>query len=217
MHLYLIAVTVIFFSILPLYFRYKVLFNYVTWFSILYFVASYIRIYGIFHKVSYRQWGIVSMLSIVCGLISIIGMYVIYKAGYLNSFVPYFFISDSNKFGALIIAFCTFMYFKDLKIPYNSIINKIGASTFGILLIHANSDAMRQWLWMDTIKCVEHFTSDVWYTVGYAVNACIIIFAICSVIDIVRAKYIEPIFMRFFMYMGNKISLRLSYKWKWIK
>lgn len=153
-----------------------------------------------------------AIISLAIAFVSIIGMFILHKLGYLNRYQPYFFISDSNKFGALVVAICSFMYFKDLKIPYNPIINKVGASTFGILLIHANSDAMRQWLWMDTVRCVEHFSSDVWYTVGYAVSVCIIIFAVCSAIDILRAKYVEPIYMRILMNMGNKISLRLSFK-----
>lgn len=61
----------------------------------------------------------------------------------MGAFSPYLFISDSNKLLALTASVCSFMYFKDLKIQYLKFINAIGATTFGVFLIHANSDAMR--------------------------------------------------------------------------
>lgn len=33
----------------------------------------------------------------------------------------------------------------------------IGGSTFGILLIHANSDTMRKWLWVDLRENANHY------------------------------------------------------------
>lgn len=57
------------------------------------------------------------------------------------------FVSDSNTVLALAISICSFMCFKNLKIGYSKLINTIGGSTFGVLLIHANSDVMREWLW----------------------------------------------------------------------
>lgn len=62
---------------------------------------------------------------------------------------PYFFLSDSNKISALAVAICFFLFFKNWKLKYNRIINKIASSTFGVLCIHANSGTMRQWLWSD--------------------------------------------------------------------
>lgn len=56
------------------------------------------------------------------------------------------FVSDSNRILAVAVAISTFLWLKNLNISYNKIINAIGGSTFGVLLIHANSDAMRQWL-----------------------------------------------------------------------
>ena len=41
------------------------------------------------------------------------------------------------------------------------LINTISASTFGVLLIHANSDFMRQWLWNDTIVVKSLLCSDI--------------------------------------------------------
>lgn len=45
-----------------------------------------------------------------------------------------------------LLAVFAFLMFKNIQIPYNKGINTVAASTFGVLLIHANSDAMRKWL-----------------------------------------------------------------------
>ena len=90
------------------------------------------------------------------------------------------------------IAVSSFMYFKDLNIPHSRIINAIGGATFGVLLIHANSDAMRTWLWRETIDCVGNYTDDVWMTLGYAAGCVLIIFVSCAGIDWFRGKFIEP-------------------------
>lgn len=98
-------------------------------------------------------------------------------------------VSDSNALMAVATAVCSFMFFKDLKIPYNKYINTIGASTFGVLLIHANSDTMRRWLWRDVVDCVGHFTDGVYW--GRPVIAVLLIFTICIAIDYIRIKTVE--------------------------
>lgn len=75
-------------------------------------------------------------------------------------------------------------------------INAVGATTFGVLLIHANSDAMRQWLWRETVDCVGHFGDSVLWTLGYATATVLIVFTVCSGIDWFRGKLIEPWLMQ---------------------
>lgn len=98
-------------------------------------------------------------------------------------------VSDSNALMAVATAVTSFMFFKNLKIPYNKYINTIGASTFGVLLIHANSDTMRRWLWKDVVDCVEHYTDELFWL--YPVVAVFLIFTICVVIDILRIRFVE--------------------------
>lgn len=72
---------------------------------------------------------------------------------------------------------------------YHKWINTIAASTFGVLLIHANSDTMRQWLWKDMVDCSGAFyRSD---TCLYALLVVLAIFFICILIDYVRIHTIE--------------------------
>lgn len=194
-HKVLMILSVVIFSVFPTIPLVKMEFNYVGWFMVLYIVGSYIRKYGIFRNVPHKIWGWLSLLSIFIGSLSVLCLVLIYKLGYTSIYAPYFFISDSNKIFSLIIAVTSFMYFKDLKIPHSRLINAIGASTFGVLLIHANSDTMRQWLWRETVDCVGHFGSSVIWTLGYATVSVLIIFILCSGIDWFRGTLIEPIIM----------------------
>lgn len=98
-------------------------------------------------------------------------------------------VCDANVFLAVSTSIPLFMFFKDLKMKYHKWINTIAASTFGVLLIHANSDTMRQWLWKDIVDCSGSFyRSD---TCLYAILAVLAIFFICILIDYVRIHTIE--------------------------
>ena len=58
-------------------------------------------------------------------------------------------MSDCQGIMAIIVSICSFIWFKNIHMKYCRFINTIAASCFGVLLIHANSDTMRQWLWQD--------------------------------------------------------------------
>lgn len=203
MHKYLMVLIIGTFAILPSLPIIKLSFNYVTWFIALYIIASYIRKYGLFPKISHNQWGLLSILLIILGSVSVLGMEWIFKTGYTDKFSPYFFIADSNKFLSLAIAVASFMYFKDLRIPHSKLINALGGATFGVLLIHANSNVMRQWLWRETVDCIGHFGDSILWTLGYATVSVIIIFIVCAGIEWFRGNFIEPYILN---YVNGKLS-----------
>ena len=104
----------------------------------------------------------------------------------------FFFVADSNKPLAVATAVALFLFFKNLKIGYSRVINTIAASAFGVLLIHANSDAMRQWLWKDTLNNVGHFEQGICLYVVTGVTA---IYIACTLIDFLRIHLFEkPVF-----------------------
>lgn len=211
MHKYLMILLIVAFAILPSIPKIKLSFNYVTWFMAIYIIASYIRKYGIFPKVSHNQWGLLSILMIVIGSVSVLGMELIFKMGFTDKFLPYFFVSDSNKFLSLAIAISSFMYFKDLKIPHSRLINAVGGATFGVLLIHANSDAMRQWLWRETVDCIGHFGDSILWTLGYATVSVLIIFTVCAGIEWFRGRFIEPHILNYVNKSLSRLKQKSSY------
>ena len=112
-----------------------------------------------------------------------------YKISFGIANNPYKYVSDSNKFLAVATGVALFMTFKTFKMKYNKWINTIAACTFGVLLIHANSDTMRQWLWRDTLQNAEQFYMS--YACIYAMITVIAIFVICVAIDYTRIHTLE--------------------------
>lgn len=166
--------------------------NYVTWFGIIYFIASYIRLHPAKSMENTALWGGVMTVTILLSVVSV----VVLQRLLGNSCL--FFMMDSNKILPVAVAVSSFLWFKNLKIPQSKLINAIGGSTFGVLLIHANSTAMRQWLWSDTIDCVGHYFLPFWHLVGYSVISVLAIFAACIIIDRLRIRFIEiPFFNKF--------------------
>ena len=108
------------------------------------------------------------------------------------------FVGESNKILAVMIAVSSFLWFKNLDIPYSKFINAVGASTFGVLLIHANSDAMRTWLWRDTVDCVGHYSLPLGELALYAIGVVLTVFSVCVVIDYLRIQLIEKPFFKWF-------------------
>lgn len=162
----------------------RVTMNYVSWFMVLYLIASYIRIYPKAWMQNNRICGPCFMLSIVLSATSVV---VCTWLG-LSSF---FFVVDSNTVLAVMVGVFGFLFFRNLKIPYNKLINTIAASTFGVLCIHAHSDSMRQWLWKDLLDNVGHYGMPF-----YAIGAIVGVFSICVIIDIIRINLVEMPFFR---------------------
>ena len=167
-------------------------FNYISWFGVIFILSSYIRLYPnpLFERK--KLWRTLSILFIVLSIISVIVLQLEFHKK------EEFFISDSNKILAVAVALSTFLWVKNINIPYNKVINSIGTSTFGVLLIHANSEAMRQWLWEDTVDCVSHYSLPLWNLIAFSFGIVLLIFVVCICIDKVRIRLIEKPFFRWY-------------------
>ncbi len=166
--------------------------GYVGWFMILYFIAAYVRLYDkkIFNNRSF--WLVAMLVSIFISCLSILFCILLYHKFSVGGY--YYFVADSNKLLALVTSVSAFMFFKNLNLGHVKIINKIAASAFGVLLIHANSDAMRRWLWRDVLDNVAAFNSE--YFALHAVVSVILIYVICTIIDMLRIKFVEKPFFK---------------------
>lgn len=181
---------------------FRVSFNYITWFGIIFFIASYIRLYpsSLFDK--RKPWGWLTLLSLFFAVGSVTSFRLLFGGTVSQS---YFFVADSNKILAILIALCSFLWFKNMNIKYSKFINAAGAATFGVLLIHANSDAMRIWLWKDTVDAVGHYYLPFGYLVLFSIGVVLAIFIICNIIDQLRIATIEKWFLNWY---DNKLSVK---------
>lgn len=201
-HLLLIVLTLAFYTILGSVPTFDISFNYITWFCILFFIASYFRLHP--HSVfdNRKLWGWMTLLCVSLASLSIIGLRLFFgqRVG-----LGYNMVEDCNKFFAVAIAISSFLWFKNMNIKCSRVINAFGASTFGVLLLHANSGAMRTWLWKDTIDVVGHYTLPLSQLIIYSLAVVLIIFIVCSLIDQLRIATVEK---WFFIWYDRKVSAK---------
>lgn len=82
------------------------------------------------------------------------------------------------------LALCIFALFTTVDIPYSKVINFIGASTFGIYLIHDNA-YMRKILWVELFGFNKHMMNTL--LIPYMGCCAIVVFICCMLTDKVRA------------------------------
>lgn len=204
-HIYLIVVCLVIYVLLgtlpivnvvfPWFPQFSVKMNYVSWFLVLYFIGAWLRMYPKPIYENTKFWGCMTVLLLAVASVSVIGCaYISNGWGQVQIVFSYFFLSDCNKALAVSVAICAFLFFRSLEIPYNKRINKVAASTYGVLLIHANSDVMRRWLWVDTLRNGQMFFSD-WLPL-HAIGSVLLVFVVCTIIDLMRIQFVEMPFFK---------------------
>lgn len=200
-HAWLIGLCMLTYTLLPHTLIASVQINYVLWFSVIYIIASFIRLHPMVLPKSENTtfWGWMALGSVLLSMLSVVAN--LWIRVHVHCISPYFWVSDSNAILAVLTAVCSFMWFKNLKIKQSRVINTIAASTFGVLCIHANSDMMRQWLWFDVTNVQEIFREG--YFAEVAILVVLIVFAVCILLDYIRIQCVEKLV---FKMLDNKLA-----------
>ena len=198
--LLLVSFTYVFFGTIKLM---PVTMNYVSWFMVLYLISSYIRLYPKEIFLKQNLWGLLTITSIVLCCLSVVCC--TWLSVKFNRNLWYFFVTDSNTFLAVVVGICSFIFFKNVKIKQCFFINTIASTTFGILLIHANCDAMRRFLWQDLCQNVKVYDSQ--FMPLIAIGCVVAVFVVCSFIDWLRIKLVEAPFMRKILLLEPKFLM----------
>ena len=180
---------------------FRITYNYVTWFGVLFLIASYIRLYP--HPLFEKRtvWGWMTFLSILAAMASVWVLRRVFNQP------GYFFLIDSNKIFAVAVAVFSFLWFKNMNLGHNKVINGFGAGTFGVLLIHANSEAMRSWLWYDIVNVIGHYSMPLVSLILYHIGVTLTIYIVCNLIDQIRIATIE----KWFLYLyDNKCKTKVE-------
>ena len=189
MHARLIALCLVIYTLTVTLPQFQVSMNHVTLYSVLFIIASYIRIYGLLPRVSTRNWGGITLLCMMLSIISV--LCVVYCDSHFGKQTPpYKYVSPSG-ICAVMTSVSSFMFFKDLKIKNNQFINMVAASTFGVLLIHDNCAIMRQWLWKEFIDVKSIYSLSISSATLQMVCVVLAVFIICILLDMLRKNTIE--------------------------
>lgn len=206
-HLNLVIALLFIYTVLGTVPKIHVIMNYVSWFCTLYFIASYIRLYPFPQKNNVRFWGWTTLALIIASILSVVSIAVLAQCLGRGTGKIYYFMVDSNKILPVLIGVTSFLFFKEVKIPQSKFINTIAASTFGVLLIHANNDTMRHWLWKTVCNNVGMYPSDIIYI--HAIFVPIGAFAVCIFIDHIRIKTIETPTINFCMKYAERFKVAI--------
>lgn len=185
--------------ILPLVgFENKQVFHHVFWYMTLYFVGACIRLYP-FRWMS-RQ---IVIVPILVGYV-LVGIYGI-RAEYTHweSWQFWYYVCggwESSCLLSFVLGTMIFLFFKNLNVGYRPLVNKVASCMFGVLCIHAASDAMRLWLWRDVCRVPMMAVPSpiaLWQFALHAVGCVVAIMVVCVLIDLARQKWIEsPVFKK---------------------
>ena len=182
-HLLFLLLTVFLYSVMGSVPGIHITFNYVSWFSILYFIGAYLRRFPPRWIECQRVCIVMFIISLSLSVFSILlGSLLTMR---LHLIVVYSMLQDSHKILALTNAVTSFLVFRNLRLGHTPAINWIAASVFGVFLFHASSDAMRRFLWQDVAHCQEWFNTPLLPL--HAVLTIIGVFMVGLIIDKIRA------------------------------
>ncbi len=205
MHFRLVALCLFLFTVLPSFVFYPLFitadvnFGDLGWFSAVYLLAAYLRLYSKEWFERKNIWLTYTAISIALVFASVIVMSYVAKCfGVKNAWYAYYFVAGPNKILAVTTSVCVFMLFKNMKAFYSGFINKIAASVFGVLLIHANGATMRKWLWKDLLNNTGYFNADFHILLCHAICSVLAIYVICTLLDMLRIQFFEKPFFRWF-------------------
>ena len=179
---------------------FRVTYNYITWFGIIFLIASYIRLYPMQIYENKKLWRRLTLISVVLSMASVALLDKYFNAGY-------FLISDCNKLFAVVVAVCSFLWFKKMNIKYNKVINAFGSATFGVLLIHANPGVMGLWLWKDFINAPSFYQLPFERLVLASFGVVLAVFIICNLLDQIRIATMEKAFLKWY---DKHIDIKLN-------
>ena len=167
--------------------------NYINWMATVYLIGGYLRKHPIklLDSLSISAVFTLFSLSICWGSILFINAH--YQEMNEKGINYYYYVSNSNKFPALLLAIAIFSVLRAAKIRPSRAINLIASTTFGVFLIHASSD-LREYIWGTILKNVEFYQSPMLPL--HAVASTIGIFVICSMMDLIRMYCIGKPMMR---------------------
>ena len=116
----------------------------------------------------------------------------------LGTKIPFFqnytlFFYERQSILTFLSALSLFMAFMKKDLEYHKWINIIASATFGVYLIHDNN-LVRPFLWLRVFK--NAILQDSIIIIPYSIVVSIIVYTICTIIDLLRQQIFEKPYMK---------------------
>lgn len=193
------------------FFRNSAAFTEVSWYCALFLIAAWLRRYPPAFIDDNRACRDLFAGSVALAVATVLAIDALCAA--LG--VPWFekglyFVDQSGKAMALAVGLACFLFFRTAPIPQSRPINAVASTTFGVLLVHANSDAMRKVLWQELLDVPAAYGLPLSLLVLHAVGSMLGVFAASSLLDWLRLRYIEPRCMAWYDANEEKMARTFS-------
>lgn len=164
-----------------------------TRFITLYLIAGYAKIYGFNPKLKCKHYFILFLTFSALNYLTSITYTLLgtIKIKYADCAIKLY---ESHYLFVMLIALTLFMTFATFKIRYHKWLNVISSATFGVYLIH-DSGFMRTYLWVDLFKNNQY--QDSLMLIPYSIAVTIIVYIVCTLIDLLRQLLFEKPYMKF--------------------
>lgn len=208
-----LLVLLLFIQVITVTFFFSRAFHEVSWYMTIYIVGAYLRLWAGDWAKDLRFAGRWLVIFVLMAWLSVAAIdfagYNLHKGSWQ---LAHYFVNDSSKILAFVISVSVFLFFKNLPLPHSRFINTVAKSTFGVLLIHANSDAMRTMLWKHIVKVPEMVAASLPELVFHAVVWAVVIFSVCSIIDYCRLRWVERPVMNYIYEHSEVIEKNVGIK-----
>lgn len=198
----LLALLLVMWCVIPTFTTYTLKSNQLWEFVVLYCIGGYIRLYGRDVRLKSGQFALLWLCAaaVVYGS-SVVFMLLGRKIAVFGEHPTFFY--DRMSLPTLIQAVFFFMTFERLTMPNSKLINLIASATFGVYLIH-DSNITRPWLWKTVFVNARYQNSN--YLIPYSVMAVLIVYTVCTLIDLARSRTVEVVYMKAVDRVLNKVG-----------
>lgn len=164
--------------------------NQIIWFTLLYIIGGYIRLYpfkaNLSNKSIIKGIGIYLLIVISVIVFDILGI----RWNIFNDNATYF--ANYYSFFLLLSSIYIFNGFKNIDFK-SKVVNSIATLTFGVYLLHDNY-FMREFIWEKLLKVNTQYNSSL--LLVKSIITIVLVFSICCFIDYIRCKLLEKPFMK---------------------
>ena len=184
----------------------------VVWFIVMYLVGAYFRKYS-FPLIKNTALSLLLLVICIVVMFSARTLQLYFGSdfgGKIGDAIAAFANYDPNSLMSLIISVSLFCLFLPRNIKSSKIFYSVAKATFGVYLIHDNP-LFSEYMWENIIHTKELYTSQ--FFIPLSIISVILLYIVCSIIEILREKYIEkPIFslpriQRFITQLNSKVEL----------
>ena len=180
--------------------------NSLLWFVFLYALAGYVRIHIDINSIMSGGCILVAIVTMALTFLSVIIFDILgLKIAFMAAHATFFY--NMQSLPILIISVMLFVGFANADIGCVPFINVISSTCFGIYLLHDNN-YIRMFLWSTIFQNANYQKSG--FLIPYTLMQLVIVFVICSTIELLRIHLIEKMYLRLIDNVSNGVNKKIE-------